>query len=704
MNKFAPIPFPRKKIHSLIYGIQIERTHKGVILRFTKKLICIKICFFSLWGMHSYAVSNLENAPLLTDSFLLSLDNKVEQKTVLKYGKLEGQIFVPEGVDPSSVIVQVAGVKQFNQTSEDFYTSPDKQGHFIFNNTFTVGSSLNLIFWDKQGQLNKRSLPVYVSKFASFYNVFLEKSSVTSELAFSFGENQDVTRAGLCGKITGLTPDETLGSEVYLQDTKAQSIYSAKYFDENYLPNLHQNYLSKNGNFCFFNVESLDNSFFYSLKLKFNNGDFKSFFVYLPSYTFASNVEFDAKSALFRPVQFYSWDNSSSQFYKLNNNNDLINWHSEYDVYFSTSYDFSSINFNKHSQNNAVYFPLGDEFLNINYSYLDENDHHFFVFQPRSALFNKKLLSAVQDFSPGQSYVDYTDPVVVKTFDPKTMKGKNLNNLIPLYNENFGSLFLNLDTSDFLFDKKYIKVYLKDISGQDISYFTTIDSPTAEKEISGFFYNLPAGLYQLFVTVPTAVSNCDNCTTFNTTEKLLWSSLVESLPNTTQVLTNISDNKVLIDNKLSGQQNNSVFITKEDRNQKIQIDVIPFNPNYDLNSNQLNFYVIPDVEYLKSHSLFYNIDEQKLCFIPEKKKENVQSNQFMDLVPAVSILPHLNTFSKFAFNPIQPKILTVDEKSFVSDIQGKLGIKQSASDVEPNKQNENTGDNVKAEVIPWYVI
>lgn len=71
------------------------------------------------------------------------------------------------------------------------------------------------------------------------------------------------------------------------------------------------------------------------------------------------------------------------------------------------------------------------------------------------------------------------------------------------------------------------------------------------------------------------------------------------------------------------------------------------------------------------------------------------------LIAKVTCNPQISTGH---FNPIQPKILTVDEKSFVSDIQGKLGIKQSASDVEPNKQNENTGDNVKAEVIPWYVI
>lgn len=597
-----------------------------------KKIIGFKIIALAFWSFQSFAQSQIENIRPLTDSFLLSLNQETNHKTVLEYGKIEGHVYVPEGVDPSSVIIQVGAVNNFNQTSEDFYTSPNQEGHFAFENTFTIGSSLNLIFWDQKGLLNKRALPVFISKYSGSYDVYLEKSSITAALAESFGRPQDFTKAGLCGRITGLSTTETIGSEVYLQDSSYGNKFTAQYFDDNNLPSSNQNYLSQNGNFCFFNVESANNSFLYSLKLKLNDGILKSFFVYLPSYTFENNIEFDASSALFRPIQIFAWDNNK-YYYKLNSNADLINWHSAYNVSFSTSPDYSPIIYNENTQNEAVYFPLSDEFLNINYNLSDENKNHFFLFSSRTSLFNKKIINSTKDFSPGQVYIDQTDPVVLKIFNPQVLQGKNLNKLSPLFNENLGSLFLNFDTTDFNFDKKNIKFYLKNISAQDVSFFVALNPFDNKKELSGFFYNLPEGLYQLFVTVPSSVSNCDNCTTFNSNEKLLWSSLVESVANKTQVLTNITDNKILIENKLSLQSekedSSDKMITYKESTQKITVDIIPSIQENGQYPQALN--IFPN---LNTRSIFYEIDEKKLCSVPEKIKENL----FMNLVPFVNLL------------------------------------------------------------------
>lgn len=640
-----------------------------------------------------------------------NLNNNEEQKTILKYGKIEGNIIVPDGIDPSSVVIQVGAVNKFNLTSEDFYTTADKSGHFIFENTFPVGSSLNLVFWDKLGLLNKRTLPVYVSKYSGTYSVYLEKTSVTTDIALAFGDAQDYTKAGLCGKITGLTGAQIAGSEVFLQENSTGSIYTAKYFNELNLPSLSQNYLSENGNFCFFNVVSSDNSYLYSLGLKLNDGSFKTFFVYLPSYTFNSFMEFDAQSAVFRPVQFYSWNHTSNNLYNISGNSETIDWHPIYDINFSTSYDFASTNYNKNSQNDTIYFPLGDEFLNINYNFSNDTESRYFIFQPRSALFNKDLLTvASSNFSPGQSYVDKNDPLILKVFDPKVLKRENSNYIAPMLNTNYGSAFFNFDATDFPFEKKEIKITLKNISGEEVSIFQPLKNISERKEISGFFYNIPQGLFQLFVTVPTNVAHCDNCTTINTNEKLLWTALVESLANKTQILTNMSDNKIVIENKLSAQEKiSNVYVTNpQEFHEKLNENNFLFEDNYGENIVKQIFPAIPTLDYLIEHSLFYNTDENKLCALQNSRKIPYE-NLYMDIVPIIDVIPH--------FHWQQQGAVLVSEHSWAnygnfSNLHGSherqismVAIEKKLNELAINEADQNdTGTNFAHEVVPWYVI
>ena len=493
----------------------------------------------------------------------------------------------------------------------------------LFENTFTLGSSLNLIFWDRNGILNKRALPVSVSKSANFYSVFLEKSLVTTNLAYAFGLNQDMTKAGLCGKIVGLTDVEILGSEVSLTENNTNNVFQSYYFDENYLPNLNQNYLSGNGEFCFFNVNSTTNSSLYTLRMKMNDGSFKSFFVYLPPYTFSTSINFDAKSALFKQVQMYSWQYEKSKYYDLSYKDDYINWHFTNGVYFTTTPDYSPILYDKKTQNNGMYFPLGDEFLNINYGF-NQSDSHFFVFQPRSALFSKKYLKTISDVKNGETFVDKTSPLVLKIFNPNMLVGKEYNKIAPLFNKNFGSVFLNLDTSDYIFDKNQIKIYLKDISGNEVSTFYKIDSLKDKTEISGLFYNIPVGLYQVFVTVPKEFSNCDNCTSYNLKEKLLWSSLVKSDVNKTQVISNISDDKILIDSALSLKNRKKISFYNDDNNLKnsLSVELIPSATVYSDSMIIQNYNLIPDLDFIKYHSVFYKYDLSKMCSVQETKEDD----------------------------------------------------------------------------------
>ncbi|MES2613813.1 MAG: hypothetical protein V4591_00185 [Bdellovibrionota bacterium] len=679
-----------------VYNFRVELCnslikYKGVVLKVVQKFIFFYIYIFCLWSGISFAENKLENASLLSDSFLSSLDKKTENKTVLKYGKIEGQIFVPEGIDPTTILVQVSGVVNFNSTAEDFYQYADSNGHFVFENTFTTGSSLILFFSDRNGLLNKRSLLVNISENSGIYTVYLERNSVTTALSEAFGTPQSIAKAGLCGRITGLSTFETTGAEVYLQDSKDQMVFSAKYFNNNNLPDLQQNFLSENGNFCFFNVESTDNSFLYFLRLKLNNGVFKTFFVYLPFDSFATSIEFDAKSELFRPIQFYS-------------ENPL------YNVNFSTSSDYSSVLLDNNNSKDAFYLPLGDEFLNINYRLEGENQQQFFIFQPRNSLLTKNLLNSVEDFSPGQTYVDKYEPLALKVFDSKLIPADKLN---LLSNPDVGSVILNIDISHFYFDNKKIKIYLKNISGEDVSSFIPLENDINKKEISGIFFNIPEGIYQVFVTVPTSISNCDNCTTYNFNEKLLWSSIVESLENKTQFLTNISENKEVIENKLSPQEKNDVFISKQEslNSERIAVEIIPYEFNYGDAIYKQIIPTIPDLDYLETHSLFYSINEKNLCSIPNEKQ-----NLFMNLVPIVSIIKNGEQNSALSVNDYQfnnelqfiqtknsERPQTPADAKIVSGIEKRLTMENHKTAL----YKADGGDTSKSfilEIMPWYII
>ena len=544
------------------------------------KMIPFVNCAIASWCLPAQAEVSLDNLPTITNSFLMSLEKKHDEKTTLKYGTIHGQLYIPQGIDPASIVVQVGAIRDFNQTSEDFYTTPDANGRFSFDNTFSVGSSLNLVIWDRNGQLNKRVFPVYVSKIPGTYHIYLQKSSYTAALSSSYGSTQDFTKSGVCGHMSGLTKEEIIGAHVTVSDMSGKNNYPANYFDKNGYPNIAQRSLAKNGSFCVFNIDNNDNSFQYYVHLQLQNGGYKTFSVYLPPYTFADNIEFDARAALFRPMKIFAWDNLNNSLFKIASTRDSFDWKPVYNSSISTSVDYSSIQLTDNKSNEPIYFPLNDEFLNINYSFDPTEENHFFVYQPRSALFTRDILKSIKTFEPGRAYIAKDDPFVLKVFDPRTIIGDNIRLLTPLYNNNFGSLYVNIDSSDFRFDKKYLKLSLKDISGADVSNFYPMTNGVGKEELSGFFYNIPIGIYQLFLTVQSDKSHCDNCTTINKNEKLLWSSLVESIANKTQVLTNISDAKILIESQFEQPAKPEANVVNENTIENSQDKVASQKPKH----------------------------------------------------------------------------------------------------------------------------
>lgn len=585
------------------------------------------ISCFSLLCCSAFARGSDTPPAPLTESLLLSLDAKSQSKSMLEYGTIQGHVIVPQDVDPSSVVVQIGGITEFNQTADDFFVSVDKHGFFSFKNTFTVNSSIVLFFWDKLGILNKRTLPIYVNKNNAYYEVYMEKYTTVAEISSSFGKQQDFSKAGLCGQITGLSPEEVTGSEVYLQEEGTEETFAASYFDENNLPSMQKNQLSKNGSFCFLNVESSDNSFLYSLKLKLLNGVTRSFFVHLPSYTFASGVTFDPNASLFRKLKLRSWRNN----FDTKNINPKKDFYGSLNILdISTSGDFSSVKYDIKNHDNLFYFPLSDEFLDINYSLFD-SDNRFFFFQARNSLMSDRLLEKLRqsEFLPGRAYIDKSEPLTLDILDIKNWVspfGKGISEFIK--NQKLGSLFVNLDTTDISIPQKSIKFHLKNLGGQEFNDLIILPNRSSKKEISAIFHNIPKGLFQLFVTAMQDELNCENCTTYNKSEKLLWSGLLKSLPGKTQVMM-VSSREDHV-SKNGPENEDPVVIEKSDKILIKPVDEVNGRTILKRTNNAYD----EEAVFLESHSLFFQIDSTDLCTAFKETEISFES-----VVPKVSIVP-----------------------------------------------------------------
>jgi hypothetical protein len=530
-------------------------------------------------------------------------------------GMLEGRIIIPDDVNPNSIIIQTMGLSQSNQVQ----TSPNAQGYFHFDHIFPVGSSVTLMVWDSNGILNRQMFFAYVSANAGNYNIYLEKNSFVRDISQSFGMPQNLISSGLCGQVTGLASSEIQGSQVTLKEDNTSIEYKGSYFNENNLPSQEQNFLSPYGYFCFFNVQTTTNTYDYTLTVHLKNSTTRSFHMYLPPYTFANNIIFDVQASLYRPAKLFSWHGKNQPQSKTG-------WDSVEKAFLATSEDYSKVSISS-SKNDLVYFPVGEEFLTLNYDIEGGSANQFFILQPRSALFNRNILASIKNYEPGQTYVDQSSPVVVKILDSKKLDQLDLQQT---YAQNMGSLFLSLDSSEFNTPREDIFIELNQLSGGHVSNFVEQQDEVDSKKITGFFYNIPAGQYQLVVT--------------NHQGQLLWTSIVRSIANKTQVLSFISNAKILVNQQSSlpnsTSQTQTLAYTKntrhdQDNSQKqvSMVEVFPADPN--LYKPEEKFHSLHDEQLYIQNNLFFKLDSQLLC-TRNTTPDNDLSDRFMGYVPVVN--------------------------------------------------------------------
>lgn len=513
---------------------------------------------------------------------------------------LEGSIVVPNGIDPTSIFVQVIGLNSNDKLTSQWIRQVDATGYFSFNNVFPAGSSVTLMIWDSEGLLDKRYLSAAVTKKGGLYSIALNRSSFTRDLSRTFSQEQDAMLAGLCGQVVGAPANEIEGSHISLNEMFGNLAFQANYFDQNNLPAPTQDHLAANGYFCVFNAASSNNLFFYSVSVQLRNGEVRSFKVFLPPTSFINDIELDVKSALYRPIKSFAWqgDNTKAQ----------TNWQEMNQIQLTTSADYSPILVKKRD---PIFFPLGEEFLTIEYNTNNKEwKDQFFILQSRTDLFNQNILNAMpENYTPGQVYVDTLNPIVLKIFDPTNLNGAS-NFLEPLHANTLGSAFVHLDLSEFGIEKNSISVFLRNLTGETVSQFQPIalSNASSENEMSGFFYFVPPGLYQLYVT--------------DLSQNVLWTQIVQSFPNKTQVLTNVSQTKLLLNQELSMPQ--------AQRKEELQAlnQTIPTDPTQpeEVIENEITQTAqeLQELQTEKTLSLnndFLKIDARVACEVPQDELE-----------------------------------------------------------------------------------
>ena len=569
-----------------------------------------------------------------------------------RVGSISGRIIVPENNNyvmnfNNEIAIRIGGIDYSHEENKRFEYYPDEAGCFAVDSIFPAGSSVSLYIWDKNGFLNNKVVPAYVGLKTNYYDIRLSSYSYISHLSevFTKGVKQSFASAGVCGYAIGLSPGDILGTTVNIENTNGKT-FTPRYYDYEDIPSPSMDELTENGHFCFFNLNPCENgkstctlnSDYYKLSFSLKNGVTRTFNLYLPPYSFSDYNFYDLNTAVYRPIEAFSIKNYFGDFLTSSSWTPVPNFN------IRTSDDYSGVNVSKKpNSNDLVFFPLGDDFITLDYKMELSQSDRFFILKPRAEVFTERFVSMLKGYEPGQIFVDKNDPILLKIFEPNSLNIKQ-EYLTPLYKADLGSLFLSLDLTKYKINKNSAYVFLRDLPGKQVSSFVPITNSNNES-LNGFFYNLNPGLYQLFI-----VNGLNG--------DILYSSLVQSFANKTQVITDIIEKG---SEDLNDKQNsrNQIYIVDAYNKNNIknkEVDVIPWNQRtFD---NAMGD-IYPDDEELPSNSksienshqeqidimknIYNKYRNEELCsFIPIKaknKSSKITEEKFMGIVPKVKFLP-----------------------------------------------------------------
>lgn len=568
-----------------------------------------------------------------------------------RLGAISGRLIVPEEnnnlIHYDDIAIRLAGIDYSNEENKQFEYYPNENGCFVINSPLPVGTTISLLVWDKKGLLYSKIVPVYVGSKSNYYNIILNSYHYVSNLSeYSTGKKQLFENSGMCGYAIGLSLNDMFGVNVSLVNSQGKE-FTPKYYKYHDMISADDNILNKlagSGRFCFFNVNPCSNddtlcslnSDYYKLIFSLKDGSKRTFNLFLYANTFSNYNYYDLASSIYRPIKFLSVKNYFG-------NNLESDWsYDDLKLYYKTSEDYAeSIYLNSNNENKLIYFPFGDDFVNINYKMAINQEDRYFILKPRAEIFSERLFASLKEYEPGQIYVDRASPIFLKIFNPSSLENKE-EFLSPIFNKDVGSVFLSLDISNYAIGSDEVSVNLVDYQGRQNYSFNSIQS-TNTNSLSGFFYNLKPGMYQLYV-----VDNLEG--------SILYSSIVQSIANKTQIITesiensnddeniNILEDQTYIVNSNYQVVNNHAmnFINNEENsNLNFSIDEVKLEDNNVVNE------IKRDIESLRQEgnffrkNIFNSVSSETLCNVSALQENPIleAETRFMDFIPEVKVLP-----------------------------------------------------------------
>jgi hypothetical protein len=612
-----------------------------------------------------YSEFNFANREMFVPLPLSGNDISAAKKECPRVGSISGriQIFDTKYFNPEyykNIVIRVSGINYSNPNSILYEYYPDEEGCFSIKNNFHIGSSLLLYIWDTNSKYYYKTINAYVGLKTNYYDISIipfEDVIYTSD-AFDkkINENmepynsdndevqtesstQSLNNAGMCGYAVGMSPGDILGTKIMIENSKGKK-FKAKYYNHNNLPSSNFKKLSMSGHFCVFNLNSCDenesncsDNANYKINFNLKNGESKSFDIIIPDRTFSDNSIFDLKAAVYRPLDFYAIKDFNSNV-----------WDKTSDVEVNMTNNLT----NNDSLKGLQYFPVGDDIVKLNYKTSATESDRYFKLIPTSELFTSDMFK--YEYHPGMEFVDKKNIINIRVFDPNAL---NLNKeyLAPLYNTNTGSTFFSLDLSRYNTQINSVKLEIRNVYGALVRSSVSrnhyrnevYDSSINENDFSanglndlkiinsnqnylnGFIYNLKPGYYQIFLVDKKS----------NGKEEILFTNLVQSFPNKTQVITDSvepSPNKnsnndkayVIASNVIPNQDSNSLQWNPEIEDKFLKSDV-PFDVPLKNNSSEIN--ELRNEKLLINSNLFFKYSTDELCGFTRLKTVFLEKNK-----------------------------------------------------------------------------
>ncbi len=419
---------------------------------------------------------------------------------------IRGKVVVPNGVDARTVYLRIAGTP--------FQIPADADGTFEFQE-IPVGSKMELLIWDTGGSLSRRLVPVAASDLNIEKIIELEIASFADEVSASFGVRQNLTESGFCARIGLANPLLALGAQVEIEGSEEHE--GPYFFNNNNLPEQGLTEVTEDSRFCVFNVKSE----LLSATVQLVNGTRRSFTVHLKPSVFESLLDFDMESAIYRPVAPLELVDSSEAM-AAHNRNDLLDmgniaakkwvagtegasWTPVSHVALGTDRAYASVPLENDPLEGAVYFPTGEDFVEVNWSSDGVSNGEGFRLISREELVTEKIAQKIDKLGTMKGiFQDRTKPLDLKLLGvggPMELQALLAGESI---SSEQGAAFVSLNLAKLNLEYSDVRISLRDSwSGERVGDFSFVPPAEGTKNprfVRGFFTNIPPGQYTLMVT------------------------------------------------------------------------------------------------------------------------------------------------------------------------------------------------------------